>query len=231
MTLNNIPQFISASDRSILVKFGEEISDKIHQQVFIFYRFVLKKQIKGVINIHPAYASILFTLERNVELIKTLTTIKRSWKTSTQTRIPKPGQVEIPVLYGGEFGEDMDRVSWHTGLNQGEIIQRHESGSYKVYFTGFSPGFPYIAGLDPSLSTPRLTTPRKQVPAGTVGIAGEQTGIYPLASPGGWNLIGQTPLKIFDWTHPLDLRVKMGDRIKFISISKKDFDRLKENVT
>jgi inhibitor of KinA len=85
--------------------------------------------------------------------------------------------------------------------------------------------------LDPSLSTPRLTTPRKQVPAGAVGIAGEQTGIYPLASPGGWNLIGQTPLKIFDWTHPLDLRVKMGDRIKFISISKKDFDRLKENVT
>ena len=231
MALNHTPQFVPASDQSVLVKFGEEISDKIHQQVFTFYRFVLKKQIKGVINIHPAYATILFTLERNVELNKTLTTIKRSWKASTQTRIPKPRQVEIPVLYGGEFGEDMDRVSQHTGLDPVEIIKRHQGGSYLVYFTGFSPGFPYIGGMDPSLSTPRLTTPRKQVPAGAVGIAEEQTGIYPLASPGGWNLIGQTPLKIFDWTHPLDLRVKMGDRIKFISISKEDFDRLKENVT
>mgnify|MGYP000530662407 CR=1 FL=1 len=231
MALNHTPQFILASDRSILVKFGHEISEEIHQRVFAFTDFVLNNQIKSVVNIHPAYSSVLFTLDLNADLNEILSLIKKSWEASPQTDIPEVRHVEIPVLYGGEFGEDMDRVSRHTGLNQGEIIQRHESGSYKVYFTGFSPGFPYIAGLDPSLSTPRLTTPRKQVPACAVGIAEEQTGIYPLASPGGWNLIGQTPLKIFDWTHPLDLRVKMGDHIKFISISKEDFDRLKENVT
>ena len=231
MALNHTPQFVPASDQSVLVKFGEEISNEVHQQVFTFYHFILKMPIKGVINIHPAYASILFTLEQNAGLHKTLTLIKKSWKASTQMRIPEARQVKIPVLYGGEFGEDMDRVSQHTGLDPIEIIKRHQGGSYLVYFTGFSPGFPYIGGMDPSLSTPRLTTPRKQVPAGAVGIAGEQTGIYPLSSPGGWNLIGQTPIKIFDWHHPTDLPLRMGDSIKFISITKEEFDQLKENVT
>ena len=231
MAINHTPQFILASDRSILVKFGSEISEEIHQRVFAFTDFVLTNRIKSVVNIHPAYSSVLFTLNLNVDLKEILSLIKKSWEASTQTDIPKMRQVEIPVLYGGELGKDMDRVSQHTGLNQSEIIQCHEGGLYKVYFTGFSPGFPYIGGMAPSLSTPRLTTPRKQVPAGTIGIAAEQTGIYPLSSPGGWNLIGQTPIKIFDWNHPTDLRLRMGDSIKFISITKEEFDQLKEYVT
>jgi len=230
MALNHSPQFILASDRSILVKFGSKISEEIHQRVFAFTDFVLTNRIKSVVNIHPAYSSVLFTLDLNADLNEILSLIKISWDASTQTNIPDSRHVEIPVLYGDGFGEDMDRVSQHTGLNQSEIIQSHEGGSYKVYFTGFSPGFPYIGGMDPSLSTPRLTTPRKQVPAGTIGIAAEQTGIYPLSSPGGWNLIGQTPIKIFDWHHPTDLRLRMGDSIKFISITKEEFDQLKENV-
>jgi inhibitor of KinA len=213
------------------VKFGSKISEEIHQRVFAFTDFVLTNRIKSVVNIHPAYSSVLFTLDLNADLNEILSLIKISWDASTQTNIPDSRHVEIPVLYGDGFGEDMDRVSQHTGLNQSEIIQSHEGGSYKVYFTGFSPGFPYIGGMDPSLSTPRLTTPRKQVPAGTIGIAAEQTGIYPLSSPGGWNLIGQTPIKIFDWHHPTDLRLRMGDSIKFISITKEEFDQLKENVT
>ena len=230
MALNHSPQFILASDRSILVKFGSKISEEIHQRVFAFTDFVLTNRIKSVVNIHPAYSSVLFTLDLNADLNEILSLIKISWDASTQTNIPDSRHVEIPVLYGDGFGEDMDRVSQHTGLNQSEIIQSHEGGSYNVYFTGFSPGFPYIGGMDPSLSTPRLTTPRKQVPAGTIGIAAEQTGIYPLSSPGGWNLIGQTPIKIFDWHHPTDLRLRMGDSIKFISITKEEFDQLKENV-
>jgi inhibitor of KinA len=231
MALNHTPQFILASDRSILVKFGSEISEEIHQRVFAFTDFVLTNRIKSVVNIHPAYSSVLFTLNLNVDLKEILSLIKKSWEASTQTDIPKMRQVEIPVLYGGELGKDMDRVSQHTGLNQSEIIQCHEGGLYKVYFTGFSPGFPYIGGMAPSLNTPRLATPRKQVPSGTIGIAAEQTGIYPLSSPGGWNLIGQTPIKIFDWHHPTNLRLRMGDSIKFISVTKAEFDQLKENVT
>ncbi|MEC9049356.1 MAG: 5-oxoprolinase subunit PxpB, partial [Candidatus Neomarinimicrobiota bacterium] len=218
-------------DRSILVKFGHEISEEFHQRVFAFTDFVLNNRIKSVVNIHPAYSSVLFTIDLNADLKETLSFIKESWLTSTQLDIPKMRQVKIPVLYGGKVGKDMNRISQYTGLNQSEIIQCHEGGLYKVYFTGFSPGFPYIGGMDPSLSTPRLTTPRKQVPAGTIGIAAEQTGIYPLSSPGGWNLIGQTPIKIFDWHHPTDLRLRMGDNIKFISITKEKFDQLKENVT
>ena len=231
MALNHTPQFILASDRSILVKFGHEISEEFHQRVFTFTDFVLTNRIKSVVNIHPAYSSVLFTLDLNADLNAILSLIKKSWEASAQTELPDSRHVEIPVLYGSELGEDMDRVIQHTGLNQSEIIQSHEGGSYKVYFTGFSPGFPYIGGMDPSLSTPRLTAPRKHVPAGTIGIAAEQTGIYPLSSPGGWNLIGQTPIKIFDWHHPTDLRLRMGDSIKFISITKEEFDQLKENVT
>jgi inhibitor of KinA len=231
MALNHTPQFILASDRSILVKFGHEISEEIHQRVFAFTDFVLTNRIKSVVNIHPAYSSVLFTLDLNADLNETLSLIKKSWEASAQTDIPEVRHVEIPVLYGGEFGKDMDRVSRHTGLNQSEIIQCHEAGSYKVYFTGFSPGFPYIGGMDPLLSTPRLTTPRKQVPAGSVGIAAKQTGVYPLSSPGGWNLIGQTPIKLFDWLHPTDLQLRMGDSIKFNSITKEEFVQLKENVT
>ena len=231
MALNHTPQFILASDRSILVKFGHEISEEIHRRVFAFTDFVLTNRIKSVVNIHPAYSSVLFTLDLNADLNEILYLIKKSWETSAQTELPDSRHVEIPVLYGDGFGEDMNRVSQHTGLNKSEIIQSHEGGLYKVYFTGFSPGFPYIGGMDPSLSTPRLTTPRKQVPAGTVGIAAEQTGIYPLPSPGGWNLIGRTPIKIFDWNHPTDLQLRMGDSIKFISITKEEFVQLKENVT
>ena len=231
MALNHTPQFILASDRSILVKFGSKISEEIHQRVFAFTDFVLTNRIKSVVNIHPAYSSVLFTLDLNADLNAMLSLIKKSWEASAQTELPDSRHVEIPVLYGSELGEDMDRVSQHTGLNQSEIIQSHEGGSYKVYFTGFSPGFPYIGGMDPSLSTPRLTTPRKLVPAGTIGIAAEQTGIYPLSSPGGWNLIGQTPIKIFDWHQPTDLMLRIGDSIKFISITKEKFDQLKENVT
>jgi len=231
MALNHSPQFILASDRSILVKFGSKISEEIHQRVFAFTDFVLTNQIKSVVNIHPAYSSVLFTLDLNADLNEILSLIKKSWEASAQTNIPDSRHVEIPVLYGDGFDEDMERVSQHTGLNKSEIIQSHEGGSYKVYFTGFSPGFPYIGGMDPSLNTPRLTTPRKQVPAGTIGIAAKQTGIYPLPSPGGWNLIGKTPIKIFDWHHPTNLRLRMGDSIKFISITKEEFDQLKENVT
>jgi len=231
MALNHTPQFILASDRSILVKFGSKISEEIHQRVFAFTDFVLTNRIKSVVNIHPAYSSVLFTLDLNADLNAMLSLIKKSWEASAQTELPDSRHVEIPVLYGSELGEDMDRVIQHTGLNKSEIIQSHEAGSYKVYFTGFSPGFPYIGGMDPSLSTPRLITPRKQVPAGAIGIAAEQTGIYPLSSPGGWNLIGQTPIKIFDWHHPTDLRLRMGDSIKFNSITKEEFDQLKENVT
>ena len=135
---------------------------------------------------------------------------------------PEGKLVEVPVLYGGNYGKDIRRVVQFSKLSEGEIIQRHQTGNYLVYFLGFSPGFPYLGGMDQD-----LTTPRKRVPQGSVAIAGGQTGIYPFPSPGGWNLIGRTPLKIFNISNPQNNLIQMGDKVQFKSISKDEYELLK----
>ncbi len=131
---------------------------------------------------------------------------------------PKPRIVEVPITYGGENGPDLKRVAHHAGLTPDEVIKHHSEGSYLVYFLGFSIGFPYLGGMDESIATPRLDNPRKSVPKGSIGIAGDQTGIYPLSSPGGWNIIGKTTLPIFNIENPEQSALKMGDRVKFILV-------------
>ena len=131
----------------------------------------------------------------------------------------------IPVCYGGT-GPDLAFVAKHTGLTEAEVIRRHTGRDYRIYMLGFLPGFPYLGGLDPGLFTPRLQNPRTAIPAGSVGIGGEQTGIYPVASPGGWQLIGRTPLDLFDPERPP--RYAAGDRIRFTAITAEQFAKLAE---
>jgi KipI family sensor histidine kinase inhibitor len=129
---------------------------------------------------------------------------------------PPPGrEVEIPVRYGGEYGPDLQAVADHTGLSTSEIVQRHSSGEYVVFFLGFQPGFAYMGGLEAALHTPRRASPRLEVPAGSVGIGGEQTGIYPATSPGGWQLIGRTDLPLFDAARRPPTLLQPGDRVRF----------------
>ncbi len=130
----------------------------------------------------------------------------------------QPRWVEIPVRYGGENGPDLERVAHHTGLTPDEVIKRHSQGKYLVYFIGFSIGYPYFGGMDPSIATPRLDSPRIAVPKGAIGIARDQTGIYPLSSPGGWNLIGRTEMDIFNVDDPDSSAIRMGDHVKFIPV-------------
>ena len=132
--------------------------------------------------------------------------------------------VTIPVCYGGDYGPDLAFVAQHAGLSEREVIRRHTAPKYRIYMLGFLPGFPYLGGLDPALFTPRLQNPRTAIPAGSVGIGGQQTGIYPVASPGGWQLIGRTPLKLFDPDRPL--RYAAGDRIRFAAITPQQFETL-----
>lgn len=124
--------------------------------------------------------------------------------------------VEIPVVYGGQDGPDLEVVARHTGLSAKEVVKRHSGGQYVVYFIGFMPGFAYMGGLDPQLATPRHAEPRVSIPAGSVGIGGEQTGIYPLASPGGWQLLGRTALPLFDPTQAPPTLLRPGDRVRFV---------------
>jgi len=123
--------------------------------------------------------------------------------------------VDIPVVYGGADGPDLDVIARHTGLSTAEVIRRHSEGEYVVYFIGFMPGFAYMGGLDPQLATPRQNEPRLTIPAGSVGIGGEQTGIYPLTSPGGWQLLGRTALSLFDPTQNPPTLLRPGDRVRF----------------
>jgi len=159
----------------------------------------------------------------------TIKIIENSLDNEQNDKTPQAKLVEIPVLYGYDYGKDIQRVEQFSGLNKKEIIQKHQSGNYLVYFLGFLPGFPYMGGMDQALTTPRLQTPRKCVPQGSVAIAGQQTGIYPFSSPGGWNLIGRTPLEIFNLSNPKNSLIQMGDKVLFKSISKDKYEQLKRS--
>lgn len=163
----------------------------------------------------PGMNNLTLILKRPVVDIPALTQrIQKTWPslkaTGTEGRT-----VEIPVVYGGEDGPDLEVVARHTGFSVDEVIRRHSAGEYIVYFIGFMPGFSYMGGLEPALSTPRRAEPRVSIPAGSVGIGGEQTGIYPMASPGGWQLLGRTSLPLFNPSHNPPTLLQPGDRVRF----------------
>lgn len=143
-------------------------------------------------------------------------------------RREKTRLVEIPVCYEPEFGPDLEEVARHTGLTPEEVVVRHAAASYRVNCIGFTPGFPYLSGLPLELATPRRATPRTQVAAGSVAIGGAQAGIYPTVSPGGWNLIGRTPRRLFDATHEPPARLALGDAVRFRAITRAEFHELAE---
>ena len=153
-------------------------------------------------------------------------------KTFLRQQLPGLGQVisqkgriiTIPVRYGGSFGPDLPEVAEYHGMTPSEVIALHSAVTYRVYMIGFSPGFPFLGGLDPRLHTPRKKSPREKVPAGSVGLADQQTGIYSLDSPGGWQLIGRTPVKLFDLSREEPLLLGAGDRVLFQPITEKEFE-------
>ena len=166
----------------------------------------------------------MVSLSNNVRINQVSSFLKEAISNAKNEDIPKGSEIKIPVVYGGEHGPDLKRVSKYTGLSESEVIERHSQPAYLVYFIGFSIGFPYLGGMNESIATPRLDSPRKRVDSGHIGIAGSQTGIYPLSSPGGWNLIGKTPLNVFDTNSPESSILKMGDRLKFFQIKESKFE-------
>lgn len=201
-----------------MVQFGDGITKNLHAQVFSFTQYLLNHPTADIINIHPAYNSVMVSIKGYATLVSVSNHLLSVLDEVKDAEPISPRTVEIPVIYGGDNGPDLDKVAHHTGLSVHEVIQRHSDGDYLVYFIGFSIGFPYFGGMDPSLATPRLDSPRKSVPKGSIGIAGDQTGIYPLSSPGGWNLIGRTELDIFNVDDPDQSILKMGDCVKFVPV-------------
>lgn len=216
-----------AGDTGLLVEFGEGIDPKVNAKVRAMTRALEKTMPRGVREIIPTYRSLLFVYDPQATNPDILCPLIEQVENSLESLAMAPARiVEIPVCYGGKFGPDIGNVQKPHGLTTDQVIQRHSAPAYLIYMVGFTPGFPFLGGLDATLFTPRLTTPRMHVPEGSVGIANNQTGMYPIASPGGWQIIGKTPLKLFAPHRPHPFLYKAGDKIKFIPISEPEYTRL-----
>ena len=220
-------RFQHASDQSLLIYFGHQITLEAHDRVRKLLRLLETEQIPGVRNLHPAYHSILIKfdpLQRNHDELESI--LRQYVERLENASLPKPREVEIPVCYGGEHGPDLNDVSAILGMTPERVIALHSSSTYLVYFLGFVPGFAYLGGLPEALVTPRLATPRRKVPPGSVGIAGNQTGVYPFATPGGWRLLGRTPVSMFRADRNELSLLSIGDRVRFRPISPEQFTAL-----
>lgn len=217
-------RFQPASDQSLLITFGTEISLSAHQQVMKLLRLLQAEPVAGVRNLHPAYCSLLVKFDALRTGHDELEAVLRQFLGRlADVNLPEPRLVEIPVCYGGEFGPDLAEVCALRGITPEQAIELHSSATYLVYFLGFVPGFAYLGGLPDELATPRMAAPRRRVPAGSVGIAGNQTGVYPFATPGGWRLIGRTPLAMFQADRGELSLLSIGDRVRFVPISREEF--------
>jgi len=225
------PLFRIAGDRGLLVEYGDGIDPDINNKVRSMAIVMEKESPKGALETIPTYRSLLIIYDPAItnpsKLEKEILALEERL---SQIKIPPPDTVEIPVCYGGEFGPDIQFVAEHNSITTDDVVRIHSGAEYQIYMIGFTPGFPFLGGLPKVLHTPRLETPRSFVPKGSVGIANNQTGIYPLASPGGWQLIGKTPLKLFTPERSNPFIYKTGDRIKFKPISAEDYIRLAEEV-
>lgn len=241
-------RFELASDQSLLIYFDQgsktpraldkvainsarspqsQINTQASENVRRLLRLLELQPIAGVRNLHPAYYSLLLKFDAVKWRHKALEGELRKYLGRLEgVKLPKPRGVEIPVCYGGEFGPDLDDVAALHKITPEEVIRLHSSGTYLVYFMGFVPGFAYLGELPKELFTPRLPTPRKRVPAGSVGIAGNQTGVYPLETPGGWRLLGRTPVSMFRTDRDGLSLLSIGDRVRFVPISRERFAEL-----
>jgi KipI family sensor histidine kinase inhibitor len=231
-------RFQFASDQSLLVYFDQrkskrraearplqsQITREANENVRRLLRLLELEPVAGVRNLHPAYCSLLIKFDAlRMEHGELQATLRRYLERLDEVRLPEPRHVEIPVCYGGEFGLDLAEVCKLSRVTEAQAVGLHSSVEYLVYFLGFVPGFAYLGELPKGLVTPRLAAPRKRVPAGSVGIAGNQTGVYPFATPGGWRLIGRTPLKMFRAENNGLSLLSIGDRVRFMPISRERF--------
>lgn len=221
------------SETAALVEFGMEISEDINKKVRTFCTYLDEKPFYGMVEYVPAFTSVSVIYnpldmksESPYEVVKTILDniiSKLDFSLADQEHI-----VEIPVCYGGEFGQDIEQVAEINNITVDEVIKIHSEGKYLVYMIGFAPGFPYLGGMSEKIAAPRRESPRTAIPAGSVGIAGMQTGVYPIETPGGWQLIGKTPLELFDLKRNSKSLLKAGDIVKFYPISYEEYVQLKE---
>ncbi|SDZ68241.1 inhibitor of KinA [Evansella caseinilytica] len=215
-------------DQGIRIEFANIISPKVNKKVHQFVDVLEQKAPQGIVEIVPAYSTVtvcyqplVIGYEQLVALLEEQLQQLSATAASQQTR-----KLTLPVFYGGESGPDLDFVAGYNGLSREEVVSRHTSRDYLAYMIGFTPGFPYLGGMDETIAVPRRSSPRKQIRAGSVGIAGSQTGIYSVASPAGWQIIGHTPVPLFDPYAENPVLIQAGDTIRFHEVSRPEYEEI-----
>ncbi|WP_295917139.1 5-oxoprolinase subunit PxpB [Anaerovibrio lipolyticus] len=222
-------RILTVGDCAVSVEFGQEISLEINHKVMALKMVLEREPIRGIVELIPTYCSLLIQYDpmdlRYGQLRDRLEALVTQLD---EVEMPPKQVVEIPVAYGGEYGPDLGEVARAHNISEEEVIKLHSEPEYPIYMLGFVAGFPYLGGMNKAIATPRKKSPRLKIEAGSVGIAGEQTGIYSVESPGGWQIIGRTPLKLYDVNRNEPVLLKAGQYIKFKPITKEEF-RTMEN--
>lgn len=223
------PTISPVGDRAISIDFGQVIDPKINRHIRQTIERIKELQLEGIIELVPTYCALLVEYDAMQysysEICNIIEPTLDEGMTDTTNELVTV--VEVPTVYGGEFGPDLSFVASHNHLSEDEVISIHSGTDYLVYMLGFIPGFTYLGGMDPRIATPRLSSPRTLIPAGSVGIAGEQTGTYPSDSPGGWQIIGRTPVTMYDMSKVQAALLNAGDYVRYVPINESEFHRIK----
>ena len=223
------PTISPVGDCAISIDFGQVIDPKINRQIRQIIEQIKGLQLDGIVELVPTYCALLVQYDA---MVYSYSDICRILEPTLQESVTDSANelvtiVEIPTVYGGEFGPDLGFVASHNHLSEAEVVSIHSGTDYLVYMLGFIPGFTYLGGMDPRIVTPRLSSPRILIPAGSVGIAGEQTGTYPSDSPGGWQIIGRTPVTMYDMSKEQAALLQAGDYVRYVYIDENEFHSVK----
>ena len=223
------PTISPVGDRAISIDFGQVIDPTINRHIRQTIERIKELQLEGIIELVPTYCALLVEYDAMLysysEICNIIEPTFEEGMANTTNELVTV--VEVPTVYGGEFGPDLSFVASHNHLSEDEVISIHSGTDYLVYMLGFIPGFTYLGGMDLRIATPRLSSPRTLISAGSVGIAGEQTGTYPSDSPGGWQIIGRTPVTMYDMSKAQAALLKAGDYVRYVPIDESEFHRIK----
>ena len=228
--MNNV-RFLLTGDTSLSVEFGDVINEAINHDIRAYKIALEKAGIPGIVETVPTYRSLMVHYDPSViPYAQIRMKLEQLLNEMGEIEIPPSPVLEIPVLYGGEMGPDLPFVAEHAGMSEEEVVKIHSSAEYLIYMLGFTPGFTYLGGMSEKIAAPRLKAPRVKIPAGSVGIAGTQPGVYPIDSPGGWQLIGRTPVKMYDPERETPILPEAGQYIQFFPVTQTEYDAILQEV-
>ncbi len=222
--MSQYPRLLPLGDRAVCVELGDSISEATNRRVHSLAREIGDLGTRGILEVVPTYRSLVVYYDpRIISYADLASHVAEMHGSSGEEGTVAARVVEIPTVYGGEYGPDIGDVAEHNGISEAEVIGIHSGADYLVYMMGFLPGFPYLGGMSEKIATPRLVTPRSSIPAGSVAIAERQTGIYPVESPGGWRIIGRTPISLFDPGREPPVVIEPGDYLRFVPTDESEY--------